>query len=154
MESLRGFVRRHKGLSREAFVKAFAHPFLASPPSKGSREEDPETLFPGAWVIPVAKRKEGNRLDARISLGRGGYEDIWIDDASVSKEHCWFQEDEGHMQIVDANSTNGTYVNGHPLNPHVPLTLRPGDRVGIGEKIVFHFFPAAELYDLLFQQKK
>jgi len=151
MESLRGFIRRHGKMSRAAFVKTFSHPFLASPPPRGRDKDDPENLFPGAWVIPIVKRKDGNRLDARVTLGRAGHEDIWIDDGSVSKEHCYFQLDKRGARIADANSTNGTFVNGRRLNPHVTRALCSKDKIGIGEKIELHFFSPEDLFETLFQ---
>lgn len=153
MESLKGFVRRHGRLTRDAFVKAFRHPFLASPPPKKPARDEPEDLFPGAWVIPVKKR-DGATLDPRIILGRAPEQDLWIDDGSVSKEHCAFTVDGALVQITDSNSTNGTTVNGFPLAAHAPRTLRSGDRIGIGERITFHFFFAGDLWDTLFGAKK
>ena len=157
MESLKGFVRRHGKMGRKAFLASFTHPFLASPPPRGKAKDSsgdlPESLFPGAWVIPLKKKKSAS-LDTRISVGRGMQEDIWIDDASVSKEHCYFTRSGKEFQIADANSTNGTFVNGHALAPHVPRTLRSGDKVGIGEQIVFHFFPPEALYHMLFEKPK
>jgi pSer/pThr/pTyr-binding forkhead associated (FHA) protein len=110
-------------------------------------------LFPGAWVIQLQKR-EGAALDARIVVGRSQGCDVWIDDTSVSKEHCYFQRSGDAYQIADANSTNGTFINGNPLAPHMLLTLRSGDKVSVGENIHFHFFYPSGLYEMLFRKKE
>ncbi len=149
MESLKGFLRRHAGMSKAAFLAACPYPFLASPPpGPGQRDQG---LFPGAWIVPLEK-KDTTALDPSISLGRGTENDLWIDDGSVSKQHCYFLREDDLFQIADANSTNGTFVNGHPLAPHVPLTLRSGDRIGIGESILFHFLFPGHVYDSLIRR--
>lgn len=139
-------------MGKEAFLKAFPCPFLASPPSKNIPEPDLDHLFPGAWVIPLRK-KERTSLDARIIVGRSRDCDVWIDDASVSKEHCYFQRSDETYQVADANSTNGTFINSNPLAPHMLLTLRSGDKVGVGNKIDFHFFYPDGLFEMLFRKK-
>lgn len=152
MESLRGFVRRHGTMNREAFLQAFPHPFLASPPP---REKPPgkaaDRLFPGAWVLPVRKKAKAS-IDSRVIVGRERECDLWIDDPSVSKEHCTFLPPGEIWMVEDANSTNGTFINGRPLAPYMPLALRNGDRVGLGEDIQFHFFLPGDFYDLLYSK--
>ncbi|MHC5038102.1 MAG: FHA domain-containing protein [Planctomycetota bacterium] len=146
MESLKGFVRRHGKMSRKAFLRTFTRPFLASPPSKSPHAPDPENLFPGAWVILLKAS-----LDTRITVGRESANDIWIDDVSISKQHCYFIQEGKDFQIADNNSTNGTFINGHPITPHMNRTLRSGDKIGLGEQISFHFFLPGDLYKMLFE---
>ncbi|MCU0723225.1 MAG: FHA domain-containing protein [Planctomycetes bacterium] len=148
MESLNGFIRRHANLPKERFLQAFPHPFLASRQKPGQGD----ALFPGAWVIPLKKCAK-EVLGDSISLGRAGDQDLFIDDASISKHHCDFLLSSQDVRIADANSTNGTRVNGVRLNPHVPVPLKSGDRIAFGEVLVFYFFQAPELYDLLFTRK-
>jgi hypothetical protein len=148
MESLNGFVRRHVKATRKEFLAEFPHPFLATrqKPAGG------DALFPGSWVIPLKKRSKEVLGDA-ISLGRSGDQDILIDHDAVSKHHCDFLLSADDVRIADANSTNGTFVNGTRLTPRASVPLKPGDRIGFGEVLVFYFFPAPELYDLLFSKK-
>ncbi len=64
------------------------------------------------------------------SLGRNVNNTIYVEDDFVSANHAmltfrgrsWFIEDQG--------STNGTYVNGHPIDR--PVALSYGDEVTIG----------------------
>jgi pSer/pThr/pTyr-binding forkhead associated (FHA) protein len=149
MESLNGFIRRHASLPKDKFCGEFLHPFLASrqKPAEG------DALFPGSWVIPIKKRSK-EVLGDSITLGRGGDQDIRIEHESVSKHHCDFLVSSAEFRLADANSTNGTFVNGVRLTPHASRLLKPGDRIGFGETLVFFFFPAPELHDLLFGKKK
>lgn len=69
------------------------------------------------------------------TIGRVPGCDLVLDDATVSKHHAQVRCDAGPL-IEDMNSTNGTYVNGRPVDG--PTALRRGDRIGLGAaKIVF-----------------
>jgi len=46
-----------------------------------------------------------------ITIGRNAYNDIQIDNLSVSKRHAKITHDKGGYCIEDLNSTNGTYLN-------------------------------------------
>lgn len=49
----------------------------------------------------------------RLSVGRGSENDLWIDDASVSKIHASLVVNtEGRLAVADTGSTNGTFVGG------------------------------------------
>lgn len=65
-----------------------------------------------------------------IKIGRSSRNDITINDANVSREHCQIVENNGYYSIVDLNSTNGTYVNGSRC--HGQTRLNPTDIVRIG----------------------
>lgn len=48
-----------------------------------------------------------------ITVGRSHNNDVVIDDATVSRTHCQFIQDEnGNIYVIDTNSKNGVYVNG------------------------------------------
>jgi two-component system, NtrC family, response regulator HydG len=64
------------------------------------------------------------------TLGRDRSAAIHVPDPSVSRQHCTIRVDpEGQVQIVDAQSRNGTFVNGLPVGEHV---LGHGDEVRVG----------------------
>lgn len=50
-----------------------------------------------------------------ITLGRGTKNDIVIDDNDVSREHLLFKQVSGGYELHDTSSTNGTFVNGQPV---------------------------------------
>jgi pSer/pThr/pTyr-binding forkhead associated (FHA) protein len=57
---------------------------------------------------------------------------------AVSRRHAEIFWVEGDLQIVDLNSSNGTFIDGKklspltPENPHEPVSLNPGTKVKLG----------------------
>ncbi len=72
-------------------------------------------------------------LQTPVSIGREDDNDIRLNDERVSRFHAKVQDDEGHIILTDLQSTNGTRVNGHPVQVHV---LQVGDQVQIGRCIL------------------
>jgi hypothetical protein len=68
-------------------------------------------------------------LQTPITIGREEVNDVQLNDERVSRLHAKLQEDQGHIIFTDLNSTNGSRVNGHPVQLRV---LRPGDHLQIG----------------------
>ncbi len=55
----------------------------------------------------------------------------------VSRLHASISvEDSQTVKIVDLGSTNGTWVNGSKIEPHIPVTLHHGDVIALGKLIV------------------
>lgn len=65
----------------------------------------------------------------RTTLGRRPYNDIVMDHLAVSGEHAVFVHKPQGLELIDLNSTNGTYVNGKAI---VAAVLQPGDLIEIG----------------------
>jgi pSer/pThr/pTyr-binding forkhead associated (FHA) protein len=64
------------------------------------------------------------------TLGRATGADFIVDAALVSRVHCRLTASpDGHLELRDLASTNGTYVNGTRIDAHA---LTPGDRVQVG----------------------
>ena len=70
-----------------------------------------------------------NDLQPPITIGREDENDVRLNDERVSRYHAKIQEDDGHVILTDLESTNGTRVNGHPVQMHV---LQIGDLLLIG----------------------
>lgn len=51
----------------------------------------------------------------------------------ASRNHAQIGRDGSFYTITDLGSTNGTFLNGKPLQPNRPARLRSGDRVKVGE---------------------
>lgn len=68
-------------------------------------------------------------LTPPVTVGREEDNDIQLNDERVSRVHAKIQEDRGQVILTDLNSTNGSRVNGHPVQLRV---LRPGDHLQIG----------------------
>jgi pSer/pThr/pTyr-binding forkhead associated (FHA) protein len=79
-----------------------------------------------------------------IRIGRLEDNDLIIDDPRISRYHAELRYHEGHFQIVDMNSTGGTFVNGVKINGQV---LDKGDVITLaGIHLVFgqDEFPTSE----------
>lgn len=70
---------------------------------------------------------------ASFSIGRANDNDWVIADPkrTVSKHHCAIEKQGDGYRLVD-NSTNGTTVNGRPVDRNTGHTLRDGDEIGVG----------------------
>jgi pSer/pThr/pTyr-binding forkhead associated (FHA) protein len=63
------------------------------------------------------------------TIGRATRADFVVDAALVSRVHCRLTAGATELEVVDLESTNGTYVNGHRTER---ATLKTGDRLGVG----------------------
>ena len=68
-----------------------------------------------------------------VTIGREDENSIQLNDERVSRFHAKMQDDDDQIILTDLESTNGTRVNGHPVQLRV---LQPGDHVGIGRCIL------------------
>lgn len=72
-------------------------------------------------------------LPTPITIGREDDNDIQLNDDRVSRFHAKLQDDGGNVILTDLDSTNGTRVNGHPVQVKV---LQVGDLVTIGRCVL------------------
>ena len=73
-------------------------------------------------------------------LGRARENTILLHERSISRHHALFPVDpDGEVWLSDLGSTNGTFLNGPPLDGHEPVRLRDGDRVRLGTSCVVKF---------------
>lgn len=70
------------------------------------------------------------------TVGRHPESDIFLNDVTVSRQHCRFVLGDGRLMVEDSGSTNGTYVNDARVDE---ARLRAGDEVVVGR---FHFLVA------------
>jgi diguanylate cyclase (GGDEF)-like protein len=78
---------------------------------------------------------------AEFVLGRGTDCDIQVDRDSVSRRHAKISRTDTSWVVQDLGSTNGSYVNDHPIHE---ATLRDGDFLKIGAAI-FKFLTGANI---------
>ena len=93
-------------------------------------------LPPGAPAVFELRKRPGSGgapLEG-ISLGRGPMNDVVIAHDSVSRFHAVLQRDGdgGLWRIVDAESSNGTWVGALRLRPTVPQWVMDGTRLRLG----------------------
>jgi pSer/pThr/pTyr-binding forkhead associated (FHA) protein len=86
------------------------------------------------WVLRTAENAEApftfRILPGNIkTIGRAPRADFIVDAALVSRVHCRLTAGATELEVVDLESTNGTYVNGERTER---ATLKTGDRLGVG----------------------
>ena len=97
-----------------------------------------------AVLVVLRGPQEGARYsltpaEPTVVVGRGEDSALFLDDVTVSRRHAELLASDGHWEIVDAGSLNGTYVNRRRIDRQV---LTGGDEVQIG-KYRFVYLEAA-----------
>ena len=94
------------------------------------------------WLLKTAEDAEPpftfRILPGNIrTIGRATGANFVVDAALVSRVHCRLTAGATELEVVDLESTNGTYVNGQRTDR---ATLKVGDRLGVGrvELLVVH----------------
>lgn len=62
----------------------------------------------------------------------------------VSRIHAAIERSGPYLTIIDLDSSNGTFLNGHRLPPHEPHPLREGDEIHLGKLVVHIYFKSNE----------
>lgn len=68
-----------------------------------------------------------------MTIGRTERSDIFIEDASVSREHAVIEGKDGRFILEDLKSTNGTFINGESTDVRV---LSHGDKIRVGNTVL------------------
>lgn len=66
----------------------------------------------------------------RTLIGRRASNDIVLEAAGVSALHAWIVQEDGRFRVINALSTNGTFVNGGKVHE---AALADGDLIRFGE---------------------
>ena len=82
-------------------------------------------------------RPDGSQTDHELTeeiltIGRAPDNVFHIDDVSMSGHHATIAPSPEGYALTDLGSTNGTTVNGKPLQAGTEHTLSPGDRIRFG----------------------
>ena len=88
-------------------------------------------------ILEIVEGAESGRqttLGTPIDIGRDESTDIALDDEQASRRHARVSAQGDLALLEDLGSTNGTYVNGQPIEG--PRVLRPGDRIRVGLTII------------------
>ncbi len=103
----------------------------------------------------VVRKRAGSAFPDRIGIGRAKGTDVCISLPEISKYHAYFVFDaeQGTWSVADAGSSNGTFVDGRPVEANNLVALRSGCVVRLGI-YPFRFYDSLGLYralgDLLF----
>jgi hypothetical protein len=122
------------GMSEEAFQKAF------KTPEKGI-----------AIYVPDYAELVGIREEDELTLGRlftGDLQERFVDlkpyyayENGVSRRHALIHRTDQGYEILDLDSTNGTWLNNKPLIPHRPYPLESGSQVRLGRLQIIVTYP-------------
>ena len=126
-------------------IAGSVHPSASSVNSSASSvspapSEPEKTMRPGVSVPPLPVRLVCSAAGIRLGLGngavigrrKGDYVSAFASQGYVSGTHARLQKSaSGQWEIVDLDSTNGTFVNGNRLSPNVPAVFSIGDIVRI-----------------------
>ncbi len=118
------------------FVKAAA-PTLDHASIPGYKSQQDGKRFMAQITLRILDGADRGRIFEDISvpltIGREEGNQIQLNDERISRFHLKIQEDEGKLVLTDLESTNGTKVNGEPVQLWV---LRPGDVITLGRTVV------------------
>jgi hypothetical protein len=93
-------------------------------------------LMDSGKILPLASRNEFTL--GRLSEGQPIMPDIDLTPyqayaSGVSRLHAVVKRDANRVMVMDLGSSNGTYLNGRRINPHVEESLSHGDIVALGK---------------------
>lgn len=107
---------------------------VAAPKFGASDLAEPRRYVVG-WLVGLNGVARGESYAVRMGrnvLGRDRRSDIVVNDDQASSHHAdlVFRPEERRFILMDHNSTNGTYVNEHEIEPRRDLTTRDVIRIG------------------------
>ncbi|MCA9573776.1 MAG: FHA domain-containing protein [Polyangiales bacterium] len=116
--------------------------FLAELQKAGAAGADDRPQIRAGEVRFVQKAK-GAAFADRVGVGRARNADVWLPNPRVSKYHAYFQgAADGGYTLTDAESRNGTWVDGTKLTPRKPVALADGSEVVFGPHRFTFYTPA------------
>jgi hypothetical protein len=84
-------------------------------------------------ILEIVEGDDAGRqtpLEGSIEIGRDDSTGLALDDEQASRRHARVTAQGDTATVEDLGSTNGTYLNGQPIEGQ--RTLRPGDRLRVG----------------------
>jgi hypothetical protein len=168
-EKLSTFVSKMEGTKRDEFVASVKVPLLvqlsepeptnkpdAPAPRFGTMSLSKESLISadmGLYVFPL-KKQANNAFAMMVTVGRAANNDIVLPYDGISKFHAYFSNLPGGWTLVDAKSTNGTYIEGRRVNPEIKEKLdpdRPVTELSFSLAISCRLYSPQGFYDLISQ---
>ncbi len=92
-------------------------------------------------LFVIRGNDQGSRFELEgesIGLGRDAANAIQIHDTEVSRQHAEFRRVDGGYELIDLNSSNGTYVNSRRIHHY---RLSSGDHVQAGSTLMLYTGP-------------
>jgi transcriptional regulator with GAF, ATPase, and Fis domain len=87
-----------------------------------------------ARLVAIAGPLEGGdfKVAEALSIGREKSNTIAVEDRMLSRHHCQINVEDSEFRIRDLGSSNGTYINGLPVEVH---PLKEGDQIRAGQSL-------------------
>ncbi len=88
-------------------------------------------------ILEIVEGADSGRqatLGTPLEIGRDQSTDVALDDEQASRRHARVSAQGDLALLEDLGSTNGTFVNGQPIEG--PRVLRPGDRIRVGLTVI------------------
>ena len=111
---------------------------LPSPALPALAQRSSPTVMMSQGQAPCLRTSEGQVFPLHalaVIIGREAC-DITLNDSRVSRRHACIEQIASGWQIVDLESSNGTFVNGRQLPSHQPCPLGPGDQIVVGNTTI------------------
>lgn len=141
------YLKRLSETSREEFLATLTDPVFLVEPYIAPDDTGFQTLMGikgkanEHGVAVIAKREGANAFSDMITIGRAGNNDIVIRYRGISKFHAYVPTNSDPQEIVDANSTNGSFVENDELEANVGVELKPGWRVRLSDLHLVYYTP-------------
>lgn len=167
VRSYRRFAQELGSLSKEQFLARVTQPHLYFTNACDDltalfktvvSSKTPSGPLPAAFVVSrmqregiVALEKDAGRnaFGLMITLGRAPNNDLVVAHERVSKFHAYFRKIGSRWTITDGRSTNGTTVDGVPLEAERVVNLRSGASIEFAGALRAMFLDPESLWDLL-----
>ena len=101
-------------------------------------------------LVLIAKRRCNTLLPLMITVGRSNSVDIALNFPTISKLHAFFYQVGKKWVVVDAGSSNGTFVEGSKLKMREPHTLANGQTIDFGFDVSSKFILSERVVSFLF----
>lgn len=99
---------------------------------KGERVVPPSEEKPSQAMLLLYENGQAVgqfKINGELTIGRSPNNEVVLKEPRVSRRHAVIRQSGNQYVVVDNNSSNGTYVNGHTITEQV---LRSGDKIQIG----------------------
>ena len=160
--SFNTFQAQHKDLSREEFLAQIQDPYVMLVRSsthsgsgsgfhtvKFTKEAVDSASEDQANLLPVRKRADGNAFGIMITMGRASNNDLVIPNQKISKFHAYFRQMGSSWRISDANSRNGTFLDGVEVPKEQGSEIQNGARIKLAKTVELIFYTPAGLFERL-----
>src|SRR6185369_15577153 len=118
------------GCARQRRIHSYRQPAIGWVFSVVSKPQNQGRLMARLLIKSGAAHAQAIELKAGvIRLGRGVENDYFLNDLTVSDQHCEIVFQNNSVLVRDLDSTNGTWIDGQPISES---ELQPGQSLQLG----------------------